>query len=395
MPKVNLDAAFVRSATCPEGKNRIDFFDANIKGFVLEARITGGKTYYLRYRDAYNRQRQHKIGDAQSISFDKARSVAERLRSRVVLGENPAEEKKIKRSIPTIGEFYRDTYLPYLQSYRRNMQSDLSFHQTHLLPRFATKHLDEVTQQDVINAQQSMRKAGYAPGTANKFVVQLRYMYNVARKAKIPGSEVNPAAGVKQYIVTGRERFLSQEEIIRLRDAVEKSACKQLKYIVALLLMLGCRRNELLQARWKDFDLERRTWRIPLSKSGKTRHVPLSSGALAVLAQLPRWKGCPYVLPNPKTRLPFAGIHEQWDTARRRAGLSDVRLHDLRHTFASNLVNAGHSLFVVSKALGHANISQTARYSHLSDDTLLAAADAAADAMGNTWSNVQKASAVA
>ena len=141
MPKVSLDAAFVRTVTCPEGKNRIEYFDTSIKGFTLEVRISGGKTYYLRYRDDYQRQRQHKIGDAQSISFDKARAAAERLRSRVVLGEDPTEAKKIKRSIPTIAEFYRDVYLPYLQSYRRNMGSDFSFHHTHLLPSTSHLHL--------------------------------------------------------------------------------------------------------------------------------------------------------------------------------------------------------------------------------------------------------------
>ncbi len=393
MPKVSLDAAFVRTATCPEGKARIDYFDTSIKGFTLEVRISGGKTYYLRYRDDYHRQRQHKIGDAQSISFDKARSAAERLRSRVVLGEDPAEAKKIKRSIPTIAEFYHDTYLPYLQSYRRNMQSDFSFHHTHMLPRFGSKHLDELTQQDVIDAQQSMRKAGYAAGTANKFIVQIRYMYNVAKKRGVPGSDVNPAAGAKQFLVEGRERFLTQEEIQRLRVAVEKSINKQLKYIVALLLMLGCRKLELLNAKWEHFDLDRRTWKIPLSKSGKMRHVPLSNEAVELLKGLPRWKGCHYVLPNPKTLKPYTDFHEPWHTACRRAGLKDVRIHDLRHTFASNLVNAGHSLFVVSRALGHANIVQTARYSHLADDTLLAAADAAANAMGNTWSDLKKSSA--
>ena len=388
MPTASLDAAFVRSAKCPEGKNRIDFFDTNIRGFVLEARITGGSTYYLRYRDEHGRQRQHKIGDAKSISFDKARSAAERLRSRVVLGEDPAEAKKIKRSIPTIAEFYRDTYLPLLQSYRRNMGSDFSFHHTHLLPRFGKKHLDQLTTQDVIDAQQSMTKAGYAPGTANKFIVQIRYMYNVAKKQGIPGADFNPAAGVKQYPVQGRERFLTQEEIQRLRIAVEKSQNKQLKYIVALLLMLGCRKSELLNAKWEHVDLERRTWKIPLSKSGKMRHVPLSNAAVELLNGLPRWKGCHYVLPNPQTRKPFVDFHTPWSTACRRAGLKDVRIHDLRHTFASNLVNAGHSLFVVSRALGHANIVQTARYSHLADDTLLKAADAAASAMGNTWSGL-------
>lgn len=393
MPIVSLDAAFVRNAVCQEGKARTDYFSDTIKGFVLEVRSSGGKTYHLRYRDAHGRQRQYKIGDAASISFDKARTTAERVRSRVVLGESPAEEKKLKRTIPTIAEFYDDVYLPYLKSYRRNMQSDYSFHQIHLLPRFGRKHLDQLTTQDVIDAQQSMLKAGYAEGTANKFVVQIRYMYNVAKKRGIAGADFNPAAGVKQYSVQGRERFLTPEEVERLREAVAKSTCKQLQYIVALLLMLGCRKSELLNAKWEDVDLGRRTWRIPLSKSGKARHIPLSSAAIELIQELPRWKGCPYLVPNPKTLMPLTDIHDPWHTACRRAGLKNVRIHDLRHTFASNLVNAGHSLYVVSRALGHSTTRMSERYAHLSDETLFAAADAAASAVGGIWSKLQKPSA--
>ncbi len=393
MPNVNLDALFVRTAVCPPGKGKIDYYDNSITGFILEARGSGGMTYHLRYRDAHGKQRQHKIGDAKSISFDKARTAAEKLRSRVVLGEDPAEEKKILRTIPTIAELYADTYLPHLQTTRRNMGSDLSFWKTHLLPKFGHKHLDELTQQEVINAQQSMRKAGYAEGTANKWIVQIRYMYNVAKKLGIPGSDFNPGTDIKQFTVEGRERFLNSDETERLREAVEKSENTQLKYIVTLLLMLGCRKRELLDSKWEHFDLDRRGWRIPISKSGKARHVQLSASAVAVLAQLPRWDGCPYVIPNPKTRLPYTGIHVSWDTARKRAGLPDVRMHDLRHSFASNLVNAGVSLFVVSKALGHTNTLMTQRYSHLSDETMFAAADAAANAMGPNWTDAKQSPA--
>ncbi len=389
MPLADLDAAFVRNAVCPVGKVKETYYSNEITGFVLEVRSSGGKTYYLRYRDTHLRQRQHKIGDAKSISFDKARSAAEKLRSRVVLGENPAEEKKVKRAIPTIAELYRDTYLPHLQKTRRNMGSDLSFWKCHLLPKFGDKHLEELSRQDVIDAQMEMRAAGYAPGTANKYIVQLRYMYNVAKKFNVPGAETNPAAEVEQFRVEGRERFLSADEIERLRVAVERSENTQLKYIVGLLLMLGCRKRELLDAEWDQFDIERRTWRIPLAKSGKARHVPLSLATIAFLEKLPRWEGCPFVVPNPHTLKPFTGINESWKTALGRAKVV-CRLHDLRHTFASNAINAGHSLFVVGKALGHASVMQTARYSHLADDTLLAAADAAGNAMGSAWTEAKQ-----
>ena len=384
MPYANLDASFVRTVASPE-KGKVDYYDNAITGFVLEVRSSGGKTYYLRYKDTHRKQCQHKIGDAKSITCDKARATAEKLRSRVVLGESPIEEKKILRTIPTLAELYRDTYLPHLQNTRRNMTSDLSFWKIHILPRFGKTHLEQIKPQEVIDEQLAMRNAGYAAGTSNKWIVQIRYAYTIAKKFGVPGSEVNPAAGLKQFRVEGRERFLSKEETQRLHDAVEQSENTQLKYIVALLLMLGCRKRELLDAKWEHFDLERRSWRIPLSKSGKSRHVPLSSAVVATLAKLPRWDDCSYVLPNPMTRKPFTGIHVSWDTARKRAGLPEVRMHDLRHTFASNLVNAGHSLFVVSKALGHTNTLMTQRYSHLSDETLFAAADAAANAIGPSW----------
>ena len=110
MPKVCLDAAFVRNAKCPEEMKRIEYFDTNITGFVLEVRESGGKTYSMRYRDPYGQQRQQKIGDVRSITFDQARTAAEKTRSRIVLGGNPAEDKKIKRSIPTIAEFYQRAF---------------------------------------------------------------------------------------------------------------------------------------------------------------------------------------------------------------------------------------------------------------------------------------------
>ena len=183
---------------------------------------------------------------------------------------------------------------------------------------------------------------------------------------------------MKLYEAAARERYLSAEETQRLLEHLEKSKNPQLKYIVPLLLLLGCRKRELLDSRWEDFDLERRTWRIPMSKSGKVRYVPLSKTAIEILEQLPRWEGCPYVIPNPDTKLPYTQIHRAWDNARKAAGLPDVRMHDLRHSMASNMVNSGRSIYEVAKVLGHSQLKTTQRYAHLSQETLLAAVDAAA-----------------
>lgn len=382
MPTVTLDANTVRTATCPADKKKLDLYDTAIPGFVLEVRPSGGKTWYLRYRDARGKQHQHRIGDAAGITFDQARTAAQTTRARIILGENPAEEKKALRTIPTLEDFAQ-RYLDYAKGAKRSWDTDESFLRNHVLPRWGKRHLDEVRQQDIIDLQHGMRAQGYAPATANRIVILTRYMWNLGRKWRVPGTESNPASGVELFEENNkRERFLTAEEVQRLVACVRDSDNPQLQYIVPLLLLLGCRKRELLDSQWSHFDLERRTWRIPLSKNGKARHVPLSAGVLAILAQVPRWDGCPHVVPNPKTRKPYVSIFYSWDTARKQAGLPEVRMHDLRHSTASFLVNSGRSLYEVQKILGHTQLKTTQRYAHLSQETLLEAVDSLAGVSG-------------
>jgi integrase len=389
MPIATLSAEFVRTVPIPE-RGKKDYYDTGIVGFILEVRSSGGKTYSLRYRDQHGKQCQHKIGDAQSISFDKAKNAAQMLRSRVVLGESPTEERKTKRAVPTVLEFARDRYMPFVRGYKRSAGGDDSYLRNHVLPKFGSLHLDDVSQQAVIELHHGMRAAGYAMATCNRVVILLRYMYNLAKKWKIPGAESNPTSAVQLYEANNaRERYLTAEETQRLKDALETSENPQLKHIVAVLILCGNRKRELLDAKWSDLDLERRNWRIPLSKSGKARHVPLSLAVVSVLQLIPRIEGCPYVVPNPKTKLPYVSVFCSWNTARKKAGLPDVRMHDLRHSFASNLVNAGRSIYEVARALGHTQIKTSSRYSHLSQDTMLAAVDAAAKATGTQWGAAQ------
>ena len=143
-----------------------------------------------------------------------------------------------------------------------------------------------------------------------------------------------------------------------------------LQYIVPMLILTGARKREVLDARWEDFDFERRHWRIHTTKLGKPRFVPMSDGVVSLLESLPRFD-CEWVFANPKTLKPYVSIFCSWNTARTKAGLADVRIHDLRHSYASFLVNAGRSLYEVQRLLGHTQIKTTQRYAHLSHDTLL------------------------
>ena len=126
----------------------------------------------------------------------------------------------------------------------------------------------------------------------------------------------------------------------------------------------------MLNAKWEDLDLERKRWRIPHTKSGKPRTVPLSESALEVLRSVPRMEGSEYVFTSPVTGRPFNSIYNSWNTARNKAGLEDVKIHTMRHRFASFLVNAGRNLYEIGKLLGHSQVKTTIRYAHLADETL-------------------------
>ena len=218
--------------------------------------------------------------------------------------------------------------------------------------------------------------AKLANATCNRILTMLRYIFNLALRWKMAGVADNPTLGYeKKKLSHFRERYLSAEETQLLMLQVNISPNTMLKYIVSMLLLTGARKREVLDAKWKDIDFNRTFWRIPSTKSGSERHVPLSGAAIELLNKIP--KSCDYIFANPLTLKPFNTIHHSWHTARVNAGLGDVRIHDLRHSFASFLVNAGCSLYEVQKILGHSSSAMTQRYSHLSQASLMRAVSCA------------------
>jgi len=383
MPIINLTANLVRTAVCPDGKGKVDFFDSGCKGLQLEVRAGGGKTWYLRYTNLRGRQRQLRIAGALDLSLEQARKQADRLRGRIALGEDPGKERAVLRTVPTFADFIANRYLPFVKGYKRAWCTDESLLRNHLLPRLGGLHLDEITKDDIVAIHHGRRAAGAAPGSANRLLVLLRYVFNLASKWEVAGLAKNPTSGVPLFEENnGRERYLSREEARVLYAALLQSDNEMLRYIVPMLILTGARKREVLDARWEDIDVARRLWRIPVCKTGKARHVPLSDGVLRLLESFPRFDNCPFLIPNPKTRLPYVSVYYAWDTARKAAGMPELRMHDLRHSFASFLVNAGRSLYEVQKILGHTQMRTTQRYAHLSQETLLDAADTAVQAVG-------------
>lgn len=259
----------------------------------------------------------------------------------------------------------------------------MSLLNNHLLPVLGKQYLDAITRRDVQRLITSRLDDGKAPGTCDRILILARYIFGLALKWKVPGVRENPAKEVDLLKVDNkRERFLNEDEVRRLYDAVLTSDNPMLKYIVPMLLLTGARKREVLDARWEDFDVDNRLWRIPFTKTGKPRTVPMSDGVMSVLDTVPRVGGSVYVFPNPETGKPYVTIHNAWDTVRKRAGLQEVRMHDLRHSFASILINSGRSLYEVQHLLGHTQVKTTERYAHLQQDTLMKAANIVAHLVG-------------
>ena len=376
MPKQLLTQSFIdRSQPNPDAR-KLCIHDTKVTGLSVEIRHTG-KTYHLHYTDSYGRQKQKALGSANILTLADARSEAIKYLRDIHFGLDPFSEKEVKKNVPTCGEFIADSYLPHAKSYKRSWETDECLLRNHIIPAIGHLHLDEVKRHHMVTLFTKHRET-HAAGSTNRIIILSRYLFNCAIKWEVDGIEKNPTAGIDLLPENNKiERFITEDEAHRLFKAVDQSDNSMLKYIVSLLLLTGARKREVLDARWEDFDLTKRIWTIRFNKTGKPRHVPLSDGVLAVLQQIPFYPKCEWLVPNPKTGKPYVSIFGAWDTARKRAGLDEVRIHDLRHSFASFLINSGRSLYEVQKILGHTQVKTTQRYAHLSQDTLIDAANTA------------------
>jgi integrase len=392
MPTIRLSPGFVRRVSCPSELKKIDYFDTTMRGFMLEVRASGGKTYYQRYTDERGRERQFKIGAADVLTLRQARRKALQIKAQAILGGDPQRQRQERRSIPTLRVFIEDRYLPFVQTYKRSWQTDEIVLRVHVLPRLGRLFLDEITTERIVEIVAAMRGDEYAPGTVGRVIVILRYLFNLARKWNVLGASENPAAGIPVPPDVQRNRFLDQLEIKKLVEVLASDENQVAAKAILLLLLTGARRNEITHARWEYVDLQASTLFVPLSKSGKSRYVFINAAAAEVLASVPRLPDNPYIFPSPITGRPSASLHFPWRRIRRRAGLDDVRLHDLRHSFASALVNDGKDLYAVQRLLGHANAKATQRYAHLARKTLADAAEAMGKLVGPILKEVSRVS---
>jgi integrase len=377
-----------------EGDSRQSITDSKMTGLCLDRLSKGVGRWRYRTQAVDGRKRIClTVGKAPLLSLSQARELTTKLAREIAMGNHPNQTKKNLRSIPTITNFATESFLPYVERYKKSWKCDKGLLKNHVLPQWGKRHLDQITTQDVINLL-SAHSRTHAPGSCNRLLILIRFMFNLSVRWKI--ITANPSTGVPLMREENKaDRFLTQQEAEILYEAMKRSQNPMLQFIVPLLILTGVRKREALDAKWEDIDIERRQWRINVTKAGKPRFVPLSDGALKLLDMIPRFD-CPWLLPNPKTFRPYQNIYYAWHSARSSVGLQSIKLHTLRHSFASFLVNSGRTLYEVQHLLGHTQIKTTARYSHLAQDTLLDATNAAGRATGLLieTSSVQKPIAI-
>ena len=206
---------------------------------MLEVRCSGGKTYYQRYTDERGRERQYKIGPADVLSLDQARRKARQVCAEALLGADPQQKRREMRNVPQLSHFVHERYLPFVQTYKNSWQTDETVLRIHILPKLGNLALDEIKTDAISDLISRMRSDGYASGTMNRVIVILRYIYNLARKWKVPGGAENPAAGLSAGPDVQRNRFLSEEEAENLVRSIHIDENQTAARSIMLLLLTG------------------------------------------------------------------------------------------------------------------------------------------------------------
>ena len=372
----NITKSFVEKIL-PQGKEHT-YWDDKLTGFGLKILPTGRKVYIYKYRTRDGRQRKPTIGVHGNITCEKARDIAETWSAQKSLGDDPSGQRQDERSAPTMAELSDKFITEHSNLYKKanSIAIDNLLIRKYIKPHLGTLKVTSVKHEDIAKLHSALR---HTPAQANRLMGLLSKMFNMAERWNYRPRHSNPVENIQKYKEEKRQRFLSEVELTKLGEvlaAVEKTNQESLYFValVRLLLLTGCRLREIMEARWEWVDEQNQFLILPDSKTG-AKEVNLSDDAMKILAALPRLDNNPYIIVGEKEGHSMNNPQKPWGRIRTRAKLEGVRLHDLRHTFASYLLTTGHTLPMVAKLLGHRQTRTTERYAHLANKPVLEAAN--------------------
>jgi integrase len=363
-------------ATLPQDKDFI-LWDSEISGFMCKVTPTGRKSYFLYYRTQEKRQRRPKIGDHGVLTAEQARSIAQQWLLQISQGKDPSLEKQEVRVVPTVKELadqYMREHAPHKKT--SSQKEDKRLWEKFILPVFGALKVTSLERSDIAKLHHSLQ---HLPTTGNRVLSLLSKALNLAELWGYRPNHSNPCLHIKKYGENKRERFLSQDEINRLMAVLAEEEAQNINnpwpiHAIRLLLLTGCRLNEILTLKWEEVDLDNNCLRLRDSKTGK-KLVYLSRATIDLFKAIPKEIGNPYVICGGKSGAHLINLQKPWRRIRNKVGLDDVRIHDLRHTFASIAASNGLSLPIIGALLGHKQTQTTARYAHLIGQPLIEASE--------------------
>ena len=352
------------------------YWDADLPGFGVRVRGSGRKYYVVQYR-ADGRVRRITLGRHGAISTETARRRAMAAISEAKGGGDPAAARDERRKAVTmkqLGKRFLEEYVPNhckpstAYEYGRSVKFFID-------PRIGRRKVRDIKRSDIAELHHELRETPYQ---ANRTLGVLSKMFNQAEVWGLRSDGSNPCLHVKRYKEEKRERFLNAEEFSRLGQVLDEilqdgSETRSAAVAFRLLMLTGCRLSEIQKLQWEHVDLEAGELHLPDTKTGG-RAVPLAPSAVRLLESLPRDDDNPWVISGKKPGSHLTDLQHPWRRIRERAELDDVRIHDLRHSFASRALALGEGLPMIGKLLGHTQVQTTARYAHLARDTVKASA---------------------
>jgi integrase len=375
--QVTLSDTIINNLIQSNTGNRITVSDSRVQGLAVEIRSRSA-TFYLR-STVNGTKRRVTLGLFPTLSTAAARKLSMEHKQLHLLEAH----KGLLRAVHGIGfaEYFERHFLLWAKSYRRSHGSYASLYRRHLEPRFGSMMVGNISMRHLMNMATDMVAHGYSKNFANKAA-------QVTRGALKLSEDL---CGVDYHITLNKpfpimathkvkERYLTDNEALRLRDYVDAHSDDAVVLVLGFLLYTGARRNEAFTAEWQHVNELRRSWFVPITKSGKSRYITLNNSAISIIERAKLLQQQRYDTPqrwlfvNPRTQKPFRCIFHRWNNIRTKLGLDDVRIHDLRHSYASTLVNNGATLYEVQKLLGHSKSQTTERYAHLANHTLIRAA---------------------
>ena len=351
-------------------------WDTEIKGFALRVASSGKRVYIYKFRTPDGRRRNRKLGDETALTAEAARKavsfwVAGRAQGKPILNAKPIVQSITVR---TLCDLYIEDYAK-LHKKAKSIEEDTRYIERDIKPALGHKALSDVGSKDIVRFKGDMSAT---PVKANRVLALLSKMFNLAEEWEYRDAGTNPTRHIRKFKEEPRERYLKPEELERLEKVMQDAEINEWTSqpvidAIRVLQMTGARLREVLNMQWDYLDLRNGQIHLPDSKTGR-KTLFLSNKAKRYISDIKPKLDNPYVFPGQRQGSQLINIQKPWRLIRERAQLSDVRLHDLRHTYASLAVAQNLSLPIVGKLLGHKSSKSTERYAHLYTDVMAAAA---------------------